>query len=310
MITTVTLNTSVDKAYEINDTLECGSVMRVVKCRNTAGGKGLNVSRVIKVCGEDVQATGLIGGYTGKYFEELLEKDGITNKFINVDAETRCCVNVLEKSGRSTEFLELGNEVSKEDVDKFIEEFKVIIQESDVITLSGSVPKGIDSSIYKTLIDIAKGYNKKVILDTSGVYLEKGIEALPTMIKPNDEELSNLLNKKILSRDDVIEAGKNLFAKGIENVVISLGKDGALLICDEGIFHGIPPVINAVNTVGCGDSMVAGFAVSFERGYNNEEALRYAVSVSAANAMNKNTGDFNKEDFDYIFPKVVVNKIG
>ena len=309
MITTVTLNASVDKAYEINDILEYGKVIRVSECRNTAGGKGLNVSRVVHFCGEDVQATGLIGGYTGKYFEELLEKDNINNKFININAETRCCINILEKNGRSTEFLETGNEVSKEDIEKFIYEFKNIIKDSTIITLSGSVPKGVDINIYKTLINIAKNEGKQVILDTSGIYLQKGIEAIPTMIKPNNDELSVLLNKDILSRDDLIDAGKQLFEKGINKVVISLGKDGALLICNEGVFHGKPPEIKAINTVGCGDSMVAAFVVAFEREYTNKEALKYAVAVSAANAMNKNTGKFEKKDFEYIFPKVKVNKI-
>ena len=149
------------------------------------------------------------------------------------------------------------------------------------------------TDIYAILIKMIKAKNKKVILDTSGDLLKEGIKALPTMIKPNSEEIENLLGVSINNREEVINSAIKLYKSGIELVVVSLGKDGALLVCKEGVYHGKPPKIKVVNTVGCGDSMVAAFAVAMERGYSNIDSLKYAISISAANAMTFSTGSFN-----------------
>lgn len=308
MITTVTLNVAVDKAYVIGE-FKKGEVMRVKECTNTAGGKGLNVAKVAKLCGEKVLATGFVGGHSGAYIEQMLEEQQVSNRFVHVAGETRSCVNILAEDGSSTEFLEPGSPVTSEDVDKFLKEFDVIIDESQVITISGSVPQGVDTGIYASMITKVKEKGKKVILDTSGKLLEEGIKAAPTMIKPNSDEIEALLGVSISNRDELIESGKKLQAMGIEYVVISLGKDGALVITEDAVYHGKPPVIQTVNTVGCGDSMVAAFAVGFARGYSIEESLKYAVSVSAANALTMATGNFKEADQKKIFEKVSVEKL-
>lgn len=161
MITTVTLNASVDKAYYLDCELKSGTVMRVSRCINTAGGKGLNVARVIKLLGEEVMATGLLGGNNGAYLEELLEKDGLENKFVHIDSETRCCVNVLDRTAGSTEFLEPGAEVGKYDVSVFLLRFQELAEKSEVVTLSGSIPKGVEANVYARMIEIAHRYGKK-----------------------------------------------------------------------------------------------------------------------------------------------------
>lgn len=309
MITTVTLNVSIDKAYKIKGCVESGKVIRVLECNNTAGGKGLNVSRVVSLCGEEVLATGFVGGYCGALVEELLKKDNIKNKFTHVKSETRNCINILDDNYISTEFLEKGDPVSDEEINKFLSDFDKIIEDSNIITISGSVPQGVPTNIYTTLINMIKAKNKKVILDTSGDLLKEGIKALPTMIKPNSEEMGNLLNVRINNREEVIKNAIKLYESGIELVVVSLGSDGALLVCKEGVYHGKPPKIEVVNTVGCGDSMVAAFAVAMERGYSNIDSLKYAISISAANTMTFSTGSFNTEDVDSIFENIHVNKI-
>ena len=298
MISTVTLNVSIDKAYKIKGSVESGKVIRVLECNNTAGGKGLNVSRVISICGEEVLATGFVGGHCGALVEELLENDNIKNQFTHVNSETRSCINILDENNISTEFLEKGSYVNKNEIDKFIEDFNKIIDNSNIITISGSVPQGVPTDIYATLIKMIKAKNKKVILDASGDLLKEGIKALPTMIKPNSEEMENLLGISINNREEVIKSAIKLYESGIELVVVSLGGDGALLVCEEGVYHGKPPKIKVVNTVGCGDSMVAAFSVAMERGYSNTDSLKYAVSISAANAMTFSTGNFNSKDVD------------
>lgn len=309
MITTVTLNVSIDKAYKIKGCVESGKVIRVLECNNTAGGKGLNVSRVASLCGEEVLATGFVGGHGGALAEELLEKDNIKNKFTHVKSETRSCINILDENNVSTEFLEKGDSISDEEINAFLDDFDKIIEDSNVITISGSAPKGVPTNIYTTLINMIKAKNKKVILDASGDLLKEGIKALPTMIKPNSEEMENLLNVSINNEEEVIKNAIKLHESGIELVVVSLGSDGALLVCKEGVYHGKPPKIEVVNTVGCGDSMVAAFAVAMERGYSNIDSLKYAISISAANAMTFSTGSFNSEDVDNIFKNTQINKI-
>lgn len=309
MISTVTLNVSIDKAYKIKGSVESGKVIRVLECNNTAGGKGLNVSRVISICGEEVLATGFVGGHCGALVEELLENDNIKNQFTHVNSETRSCINILDENNISTEFLEKGSYVNENEIDKFIEDFNKIIDNSNIITISGSVPQGVPTDIYATLIKMIKDKNKKVILDASGDLLKEGIKALPTMIKPNSEEMENLLGISINNREEVIKSAIKLYESGIELVVVSLGGDGALLVCEEGVYHGKPPKIKVVNTVGCGDSMVAAFAVAMERGYSNTDSLKYAVSISAANAMTFSTGNFNSKDADSIFENTIIEKI-
>lgn len=309
MITTVTLNVSIDKAYKIKGCVESGKVIRVLECNNTAGGKGLNVSRVASLCGEEVLATGFVGGHCGALAEELLEKDNIKNKFTHVKSETRSCINILDENNVSTEFLEKGESISHEEINAFLDDFDKIIEDSNVITISGSAPQGVPTDIYTTLINMIKDKNKKVILDASGDLLKEGIKALPTMIKPNSEEMENLLNVSINNEEEVIKNAIKLHESGIELVVVSLGSDGALLVCKEGVYHGKPPKIKVVNTVGCGDSMVAAFAVAMERGYSNIDSLKYAISISAANAMTFSTGSFNSEDVDNIFENTQINKI-
>lgn len=309
MITTITLNVSVDKAYHINETVESGKVIRVSTCNMTAGGKGLNVSRVIKMCGEDILATGFVGGHTGALAEQLLQNDEIKSKFVHTKGETRNCINILDQNNISTEFLEPGAPVSKDEKDLFIKQFDEILDNTNVVAISGSAPQGLDKDIYKVLIDMAKKKGKKVILDTSGDLLREGIKACPTMIKPNSEEMESLLKISINNRDEIIKSAIKLHQSGIEVVVVSLGGEGALLVSKDGIYQGKPPKIQVVNTVGCGDSMVAAFAVGFERGYSPLESLKYAVSVSAANAVTASTGSFKKEDADKIFKEVEIIKI-
>lgn len=310
MITTVTLNVSVDKAYYIKGKVESGTVARVQKCINSAGGKGLNVARIIDFCGEDVFATGFAGGFNGDYVKALLQNDGIENQFTSIKNETRSCINILAEDETSTEFLEPGAPVSKEEVEQFFKDFDPMIEKSDVLTISGSVPAGVPKDVYARMVNRIKEKGKRVILDTSGEALEEGIKAGPTMIKPNDEELEAILGVKITDRQQTVDAAKKMRDQyGIEYVVVSLGGDGALVVSEEGIFHGRPPKLKAVNTVGCGDSMVGAFAVAMKREMKIEEALSYAIAVSAANAINPETGHIRMEDVKETLPKVTIERV-
>ena len=308
MITAVTLNTAVDKLY-IVDSFSTGEVTRVKECIATAGGKGLNVARVVSILGENVVATGFAGGHSGRYVEEMLKKDKIKSSFVHVEGESRTCINIIDKSGVSTELLEPGAAVTMDEQDKFTRHMQRAIGESNVVVLSGSTPPGCGADYYGKLISIAKDAGKKVILDTSGKNLQEGVKALPTMIKPNKDEIKSLLGVDIANKKDVVEAAKRLHGIGIPYVVISMGKYGAIAACAEGVFEGVPPDVKVVNTVGCGDSMTAAFAVGFSRGYKFTESFKFALAVSSASAMCKQTGYLDMDGLKKILSEGQVTKL-
>ncbi len=310
MITTVTLNTSIDKAYFMEKKIENGTVMRVASVRNTAGGKGLNVARIAKLCGEKVRATGFAGGFNGEYLKSLLDKDQISHHFAPMSGETRSCINILDEAYGSTEYLEPGSFVTKEEETYFLKTvFPEAIADSEVVTISGSIPKGIDREIYRQLIQNVRRLDKQVILDTSGDLLRDTLKECPTLVKPNKDEIEMLFHTKITAFSEVQKYAVQIWKTGIPYVVISLGKEGALMVCEKGIYRGRPPVVEAVNTVGCGDSMVGAFAVALKRKMEPEEALAYAAAVSAANALSPNTGDFSTEALPGLLNQVKVEKI-
>ena len=309
MITTVTMNTSLDKAYFIKSRIVNGTVMRLDSCRTSAGGKGVNVARAAALCGAKVQATGLTGGFNGQQLEALLDKDGIAHQFVHIAGETRCCINILDQEYGSTEYLEPGCEVLADEEQQFMQRYPQIIRDSDVVTISGSLPQGMRKDIYGRMTAIARDMGKAVILDTSGEPLKQGIKSHPTMVKPNQDEIEQFFGIKIHNMQEVIRYAGKLWDMGIPYVVISLGKDGALLVSGDGIFRGRPPEVEAVNTVGCGDSMVGAFAAALERRYEAKEALRYAVSVASANAMSPNTGDFDPKNIERLTAQATVEKL-
>lgn len=310
MILTVTLNAAIDKRYVV-DGFQVGEVNRVRECAYTPGGKGLNVSKPAAIAGAEVTATGFVGGHAGHYIEDALKPFGIKSDFYHMEQESRSCINIWdEKKQKQTEFLEPGFTVAEEEFEAFVEKFRGLVEKADVVAMSGSVPKGLDGTAYQKLVKIVKDAGKKVILDTSGRLLEMGIEACPTMVKPNIDEIRMLTGKHCDHIEDIIEAAKAVHEKGVEVVAVSLGADGSLVVSDEGVFRAVVPKIDAVNTVGCGDSMIAGFALGFEEGLSIEETLRKASAISAAAALREETGFFVKEDMERLYPQIRIEKIG
>jgi tagatose 6-phosphate kinase len=309
MILTVTLNVSIDKAYWVEELMP-GKVMRVQDCNYSAGGKGINVSKVAYLAGSKVIATGFVGGFAGAYVESQLAKMGLKCDFVHTQGETRSCINIVDNKTKSqTEFLEPGFTVSSQGIELLVNKFDSLLQGADIVTISGSVPRGCPCTIYQRLIEKAVKLDKKVILDTSGTLLAKGIGANPTMIKPNIDEMRALTGKKCTDRKAVIQSAVELHNTGISYVIVSMGRNGALLVCDKGVFQGVTPDIPVKNTVGCGDSMVAAFAVGFERGYTPEKMLRFAIAVSTANALTSETGFFRHDDLEQIYAQCSIVKV-
>lgn len=309
MILTVTLNTSIDKLYML-DELQPYTVMRVRQVCNTAGGKGMNISRVAAQLGEEVTAMGFVGGFIGQYFESLITEPRIRKAFTHVKSETRSCINAWDIArNESTEYLEPGSLVTEEEVDQFYQDFKHELREADIVTLSGSLPAGMPADTYAQLIEECKKAGKPVLLDTSGETLRCAVKAKPNLIKPNKDEIAQLLGHEAGALEEIAQAANGLREGGIQIVAVSLGAEGALMACSEGVWLGKPPIIHPQNTVGCGDSMVAGFAVGLSRNLPPEDCLRLAVAVSAANALSMSTGGYEPQDLERILPAVEIKPV-
>ncbi len=309
MILTVTANAAIDKRYVVEGPL-VGNVNRVKSCQANAGGKGINVARVASIIGEKVTATGFLGGHAGKFISERVEARGIESGFVWCEGESRTCINIYdENSGEQTEFLEPGFGVTEDDCRRLVEKYRSLLPACRVVTISGSTPAGAGPQLYKELIAAAEEAGIPVLLDTSGKLLEECIDARPTMIKPNIDEIRALTGKPMNSRGDILAAAGDLHDKGISIVVISLGSKGSLVSCSEGVYDVRVPKVNTVNTVGCGDSMIAGFAAGISRGLPIEETIRLASAVSAANALRLETGFVVMEDVNRLLPQIEIKKI-
>lgn len=306
MILTVTLNAAIDKRYVVEGA-RMGEVNRVKECAYTPGGKGLNVSKPASIAGARVVATGFVGGHAGAYIEDSLKPFGIEAAFYHMKEESRSCINIWDTVNKvQTEYLEPGFTVSEEDFEGFLGQFTGLVKEASVVTMSGSVPKGLDETAYQKLVGIVKNAGKKIILDTSGKLLAEGIKAQPTMIKPNIDEIRMLTGNRCDKENEIVEAAKKIHENGVEVVAVSLGAEGSVVVSDEGIFRAAVPKIDAVNTVGCGDSMIAGFALGFSEGLSIQETLRKASAISAAAALREETGFFVKEDMERILPQIEI----
>ena len=221
MILTVTMNPSIDISYPL-DELKIDTVNRVVDVTKTAGGKGLNVTRVLSEFGDSVAATGLVGGKLGDYLVENID-DKVSKRFFSIKGETRNCIAILHGDNQ-TEILEKGPEVLKQEGQDFLAHFENLLDTVEVVAISGSLPAGLPVDYYANLVDLANQAGKPVVLDCSGAALQAVLESphKPTVIKPNNEELSQLLGREISKDLDKLKKilQEPLFA-GIEWIIVS-----------------------------------------------------------------------------------------
>ncbi|MGG1676218.1 tagatose-6-phosphate kinase [Neobacillus sp. NRS-1170] len=310
MILAVTMNPSVDISYPIQD-FKLDDVNRVENVRKTAGGKGLNVARVVKQMGEDVLATGVIGGTIGDYIIQELTKSDIGNHFFQINQESRNCIAILH-DGKQTEILESGPTISAEEGAGFLEKYWELLSEVSLVTISGSLPKGLEPGFYRKMVEMGREKGIPVIVDTSGEPLRQVLthDVKPFAIKPNIAELSQLLCMEV---DESISSLKQLLTNelfhGIEWIVVSLGGTGAF-IKNGGDFYLVTiPAINVVNPVGSGDAAVAGLAVALKRKQSVPDILKTAMTTGMLNAMEAATGYIDREKFGQFFEMVEVIKI-
>ncbi|MBM6907722.1 MULTISPECIES: hexose kinase [Collinsella] len=311
MILTVTMNPSIDTAYQL-DHLIIDDVNRVVP-KKTAGGKGLNVSRVLVQLGDDVLATGLLGGHAGAYLGSLMDADNIPHRFTPIAGESRTCVAILH-DGNQTELLESGPEVSAEELEAFLANYAELVEQADCVTISGSLPKGVAADAYAGMVATAAAAGKPVLLDTSGAALDAALnaEVKPTLIKPNLTEINGLLSTSFTPDDlpalkAALEADTR-FAS-IPWVVVTMGGAGAVAFHEGRGYRVIMPNIPAVNATGSGDSTIAGFAHAIARDADDDTVLRCGNACGKLNAMDPQTGHLVIERWDEVYNAIQVNEL-
>lgn len=307
-IMTVTLNPAVDKTYTTQGVI-VGNVNRMRTVMRIAGGKGVNVTKVLRQYGYEVTATGFLGGYSGRFIEEELEKRGAENRFIHVAGETRSNMNILADDGYVTEILEPGPVISDGENKAFLQQYDALLGECGLVILSGSATQGVDADIYETMIMRAKALSIPVYLDSSGENLRFGLRAKPQMIKPNWRELEYIMGHRIRNRTEIIESAEILRNEGIPRVVVSMGSKGLISVSESSVFYAAAKEIVPVNTVGCGDSVVASYAMSHMLGETEEEAVIRACAIAAANATTVESADIPLETAEELMNKIIVEKI-
>lgn len=297
MIVTVTLNPAVDKTCYINH-LSVGKVNRLTKVSRVAGGKGVNVAKLLKQFGREVVALGFFAGENGRFIEKTLQAAGTKCDFTYVTGETRVSTNIISGDGNVTEILEPGPAVMKEDLERFLAKYEEWVSKAKIVVLSGSIPEGVPTDIYAKLIGMAKQKGCKTFLDTSGEAFRYGLEASPYFIKPNGKELSDYVGTALNGKEDVASRAIQLCEKGIEKVVVTLGEEGLVAVTQgDIIYHDVYPV-EVVNTVGCGDTVVASYVMSELQGDDGKTAAKKASALAAANAANAENGHFSMETYE------------
>jgi 1-phosphofructokinase len=280
MIYTLTLNPSVDYIVEAVE-IQLGSLNRSANETKLPGGKGINVSRVLRSLGVENKATGFLGGFTGKYVEEFLNREGVHTRFIKVEGDTR--INIKLKAGKETEINARGPVISEQAVVSLKEQIR-LLENGDYLILAGSIPSSMPESIFEEVVQVCKDTGAEVVVDAEGDLLKSILEYRPFLIKPNHHELGQLYNRQIDNADDAIFYGRKLVEAGAKNVIVSLAEKGAVYINENDAYKATVPQGEVKSSVGAGDSMVAGFMAQYLKTGDHKEAFRYSVASGSATA--------------------------
>lgn len=280
MIYTVTLNPSIDYIVHA-ETIEMGAVNRMSADLKLPGGKGINVSRILKRLEVPAIATGFLGGFTGRFIDDWLEAEGVPTDFTPIEADTR--INIKLKAEVETEINGLGPSVSSLEIARLKQSLQSL-NANDIVVLAGSVLPCLPQNFYQELIELIKAQDAEFVIDTTGENLLNALPHQPLLIKPNKEELGELYHTEITELSDVIHYGKKLLRDGPRFVLISMAGDGALLFTKQGVYQSNVLKRPLKNSVGAGDSMIAGFVGRWTQTNDPIEAFKWGVACGSATA--------------------------
>lgn len=286
MIYTVTMNPTLDITFELEE-ISFGEPVKAQRVVATPGGKGINVSRGLRNMGVDSVAMGLLGGYRGEEVLDLLQKEGLILQVVKIKNTTRTNISILGlRDGKELVIRAAGPVVEEEETERLVELLLERAQTPEALIMSGSLPPGVQPDIYRSLIDECGKKGVRVILDSDGEPFRLGIEARPYLIKPNKVELENLAGRELASDDEIVEFGRGLVAGGVGVVVVSQGKEGAIMVTEEAAWKGIVPPVHSEDTVGAGDSTVAGLVMGMARGEPPERMFHRGLACGVSAVMN------------------------
>ena len=300
MIYTITFNPALDYVMTI-DKLEVGSVNRSKTEKILPGGKGINVSMVLTNLGVENTALGFVAGFTGKNIEDIIMERGCKTDFVTLkDGVSR--INVKLMSEPETEINGNGPSISEAEVAELfskLDKMKV----DDTLVLAGSVPSSLPDDIYSRILEHLKDKGVRIVVDATGDLLVNCLKYKPFLIKPNNFELEQIFNTKLDSREDIVRCALKLKEMGAVNVLVSMGKDGAILVDEKGAVHDMmAPDGKVVNTVGAGDSMVAGFLAGYYEKNDYEYALKLSVATGSASAFSEDLA--TKDDVHKVYREI------
>jgi len=281
MIYTVTLNPSIDLIIQM-DHFKPQQLNRYQSEQKFPGGKGINVSRILHRIGAETTALGYIGGFTGHFIEETLANEGVRTDFIRVDEDTRINIK-LKSDGGETEINGLGPSISSHHLQALTKRLDRM-KKGDMLVLSGSIPPSLPSSLYEDWLVTYSQRGIDVTIDAAGDALLKAIPHRPFLIKPNHHELGELFGVSITSPEETIPYGQKLLQMGARHVIVSMAEQGALLFTREGVYRSHAPQGRVINSVGAGDSLVAGFVGTYAKTGDVLEALRVGMAAGSATA--------------------------
>jgi 1-phosphofructokinase len=303
MIYTCTITPSLDYTTYLPE-LRLGELNRTSDVFYYPGGKGINVSRVLGRLGTKSIALGYIGGFTGQYITDFLKEEGILTDFIRTGDITR--INVKVKAAEESELNGPGPSINELQQQELLEKVQAMTS-GDWFVLAGSLTDTIPSSFFEEIAAICEKNNIKFVLDTSGSALIDLIHTKPFLVKPNIEELGELFNPVISTKEEAFHYAQKLVGKGIQHVVVSMGGEGALLVTKDLALLAEAPKGLVVNTVGAGDSLVAGFLASFTKDENATEAFRYGVASGSATAFSSDLCE--KNDVDQLLKHITIRSL-
>jgi tagatose 6-phosphate kinase len=312
MILTVTPNAALDVTYHLNR-LRPGASLRVSSVEHRAGGKGVNVARVLHGLGEQTLSTGLVGGSTGQAVRAGLDEVGLPHDFTDIAGETRRTITVVDSDGGATVLLEPGPVISAAEWAGLVEHVRSLASMASVLVLSGSLPGGVSPDSCAALVAIGRDADIPVVLDTSGPALIAALAAKPTLVKPNLDELRAITPQiGVEGEDELRTRAEAVRALGASAVVCSLGQDGMIAVTDQGAWYARlgPGVHVSGNPTGAGDAAVAALAVALRDRRPWPEGLRSAVALSAAAVASLVAGAADSQVFHDLLPAVQITPIG
>jgi len=310
LILVLSANAGLDRTYEVQN-YTVGMYHQPRRFRVLPGGKGVNVARVLRQLGQEVIVTGFAGGHVGNALTGMLRADGVRTEFVRIAEESRVCLNIVDETSRSqTQLDEVGPLVSPAELANLSQQWGRLLRHAQIAVIAGSAPRGVPFDAYVDLIFAAKEHRLPVVLDVREPYLSPALQAGPTVLKPNLNELNVLAGTDLAVPAGVVQVSRDLLRHGIKMVLTSLGKQGAIAVtADAGEWWARPPQTDAVSAVGSGDAMVAGFVHASLSRETLQGRLRWAVAAGTANVSSLGAGLCSKDDVEKLVAGVQVQQL-